>query len=81
MAAPGAAKHLERFSSEVAVRGRAETDFARKQAATPPLSIDDLEAFVCLCLYWLLLLLRPEYAEVLRRVDLENEPREAVAAA
>lgn len=72
---------LSDFRRRVAVRGRAEADFARKEAATPPLSIDDLEAFVCLCLYKLLPLLRPEYAEALRRVDLENEPREAAAVA
>lgn len=63
-----------------AARERAEADFARKDAAAPP-STDDLETFVCMCLYKLLPLLKPEYAEILRRVDLENETREAVAAA
>jgi len=72
---------LSDFRRRAAARERAEADFARKEAATPPPSIDDLDAFVCLCLYELLPLLRPEYAEVLRRVDLENEPREATAAA
>jgi len=43
--------------------------------------VDDIETFVCMCLYKLLPLLKPEYADILRRVDLENEPREAVAAA
>jgi RNA polymerase sigma-70 factor (ECF subfamily) len=69
------------FRRRAAARGRAEADFARKDAAVPPPSIDDLDALVCLCLYKLLPLLRPDYAEVLRRVDMENEPREAVAAA
>lgn len=71
---------LSDFRRQAAARRRAEADFARKEAATPP-SMDDLDAFVCMCLYKLLPLLKPEYAEVLRRADLENEPREAVAAA
>jgi RNA polymerase sigma factor (sigma-70 family) len=72
---------LSDYRRRAATRGRVEADFARKEAATPLPSVDDLEAFACLCLYKLLALLRPEYAEVLRRVDLENEPREATAAA
>jgi RNA polymerase sigma-70 factor (ECF subfamily) len=72
---------LSDYRRREAARGRAEADFARKDAAISPPSIEDLEAFVCLCLYKLLPLLRPEYAEVLRRVDLENEPREATAIA
>jgi RNA polymerase sigma-70 factor (ECF subfamily) len=71
---------LSDYRRRAAARGRAEADFARKEAAMPAWT-DDLEAFVCLCLYKLLPLLKPEYAELLRRVDLENEPREAVAAA
>lgn len=71
---------LSDYRRRAAARERAEADFARKDAATPP-STDDLETFVCMCLYKLLPLLKPEYAEILRRVDLENEPRETVAAA
>lgn len=68
------------YRRRAAARERAEADFARKEAATP-VPVDDLDAFVCMCIYKLLPLLKPEYAEVLRRVDLENEPREAIAAA
>ncbi|MFH1340619.1 MAG: sigma-70 family RNA polymerase sigma factor [Pseudomonadota bacterium] len=71
---------LSDYRRRAAARERAEADFARKDEATPP-STDDLETFVCMCLYKLLPLLKPEYTEILRRVDLENEPREAVAAA
>ena len=70
---------LSDYRRRAAVRARAEADFARKDAAVPP-SPDDLEAFVCRCLSKLLPLLKPEYAEVLRRVDLENEPRETAAS-
>lgn len=62
-----------------AARGRAEADFARKEAAMPP-AMEDLDAFVCMCLHRLLPLLKPEYAELLRRLDLESEPKETVAA-
>jgi RNA polymerase sigma factor (sigma-70 family) len=68
------------YRRRAAVRGRAEADFARKEAATPP-SVDDLDAFICMCLYDLLPLLKPEYADVLRRAELKNEPQEAIAAA
>lgn len=68
------------YRRRAAARERAEADFARKEAATP-VPVDDLDAFVCMCLYKLLPLLKPEYAEVLRRADLENESREAIAAA
>lgn len=63
-----------------AARLRTEADAARKEAATPP-PVNDLARVVCLCLYEILPVLRPEYAELLRRADLENEPREAVATA
>ena len=71
---------LSDYRRRAAVRGRAEADFARKEAATPP-SVDDLDAFICMCLYDLLPLLKPEYAEVLRRAELKNEPQAAIAAA
>jgi RNA polymerase sigma-70 factor (ECF subfamily) len=43
--------------------------------------MEDLDGIVCMCLYRILPALKPEYAELLRRLDLETEPREAVAAA
>lgn len=39
----------------------------------------EAEGTVCLCLYRLLPLLRPDYAEIIRRVDLEEERRSVVA--
>ena len=66
------------YRRRAVARGRAEADFARKEAATP-VPVDELDAFVCMCLYKILPLLKPEYAELLRRADLENEPREAIA--
>jgi RNA polymerase sigma-70 factor (ECF subfamily) len=61
-----------------AARRRAEADFARKEAAIPPTEAD-FDTVACLCLYKVLPALKPEYAEVLRRVDLAEESREAVA--
>jgi RNA polymerase sigma factor (sigma-70 family) len=60
-------------------RRRQEAAAAREQAlhrAEP-----ELETTVCLCLYKLLPTLKPEYAEVLWRVDLLETPRQEVAHA
>lgn len=59
-------------------RNRAEADFARKDAAVPPVA-EELADFVCRCLFGLLPHLKPEYAEALRRLELGHEPREHVA--
>ena len=40
---------------------------------------EELDEAICNCLYKLLPTLRPEYAEVLWRVDLQEQPRDAVA--
>ena len=40
---------------------------------------DELDEAICNCLYKLLPTLRPDYAEVIWRVDLQEQPREAVA--
>lgn len=48
------------------------------EAAIPPTEAD-FDTVACLCLYKVLPALKPEYAEVLRRVDLAEESREAVA--
>jgi RNA polymerase sigma-70 factor (ECF subfamily) len=69
---------LTDFRRRAARRRRAEADFARKEAAVPPIE-EDLDAFICMCLHKLLPVLKPEYAEVLRLVDLEGIPRSAVA--
>lgn len=60
----------------------------RRQAATAasitePASIEpdqEIDEAVCDCLYALLPTLRPDYAEVIRRVDLLGEARDQVAA-
>lgn len=60
----------------------------RRQAATAasviePVAIEpdpELDEAVCDCLYALLPTLRPDYAEVIRRVDLLGEARDQVAA-
>ncbi|MEP0322633.1 RNA polymerase sigma factor [Bauldia litoralis] len=41
---------------------------------------EELDEAVCNCLYQLLPTLKPEYAELIRRVDLLGEPRDRVAA-
>ncbi len=64
---------------------------SRRRQREAVMSPDDLEAFaiepdheleeaVCNCLYKLLPTLKPEYAEIVWRVDLLEEPRERVAA-
>jgi RNA polymerase sigma-70 factor (ECF subfamily) len=40
---------------------------------------EELDEAICNCLYKLLPTLKPEYAEVIWRVDLQEQPREAVA--
>jgi len=69
---------LSDFRRRATRRRRAEADFARKEAALPPPE-EDVDAFICKCLHRLLPVLKPEYAEVLRLVDLEEIPRSAVA--
>lgn len=71
---------LSDWRRRAAARSRAEAAFVRKESALPP-SADDLDRIVCLCLYKILPVLKPEYAELIRRADLEDQPREALAAA
>lgn len=71
---------LSDWRRRAAVRSRSEADSTRKEAAES-LPADDLDRVVCQCLYKILPILKPEYAELLRRIDLENEPREATADA
>jgi RNA polymerase sigma factor (sigma-70 family) len=60
-------------------RRRQEAAFAREQNLSR--ADPELETTVCLCLYKLLPTLKPEYAEVLWRVDLLEAPRQEVARA
>jgi RNA polymerase sigma-70 factor (ECF subfamily) len=70
---------LSDYRRQAARRARVEADFARKEAALAPPTKEDFDAFTCMCLHKLLSVLKPEYAEVLRLVDLEEVPRGTVA--
>jgi len=63
-----------------AARRRAEADFARKNSVSPPAEAE-FDAVACLCLHKVMVALKAEYAEAIRRVDLAEEPREAAASA
>ena len=56
---------------------KTETDWAVTTMANPS---EETEGMLCACFYKLLPTLKPEYAEVIQRVDLEGEPRKNVAA-
>ena len=60
-----------------AVSSKAETDWAVTTMAN---ALEETEGTLCICFYKLLPTLKPEYAEVIQRVDLEGEPRKTVAA-
>jgi RNA polymerase sigma factor (sigma-70 family) len=67
---------------------RASRRRRREQVMSPddmealPVEADgELDEAACHCLYQLLPTLKPAYAEIIRRVDLQEEPREQVAAA
>jgi RNA polymerase sigma-70 factor (ECF subfamily) len=70
---------LADYARREATRRRRETTYAQHQALTR--EDPELESTVCTCLYALLPTLKPEYADILRRVDLLGEPRQQVAAA
>ena len=70
---------LADYARRDATRRRQETAYAQHQALTR--EDPELESTVCTCLYRLLPTLTPEYADILRRVDLLGEPRQQVAAA
>jgi RNA polymerase sigma-70 factor (ECF subfamily) len=70
---------LADYARREATRRRHETAYAQQQALTR--EDPELESTVCTCLYALLPMLKPEYADILRRVDLRGEPRQQVARA
>jgi len=70
---------LADYARREATRRRQETAYAQQRALTR--EDPELESTVCTCLYALLPTLKPEYADILRRVDLHGEPRQQVAAA
>ena len=70
---------LADYARRDATRRRHETGYAQHQALMQ--EDPELESTVCTCLYALLPTLKPEYADILGRVDLLGEPRQQVAAA
>lgn len=69
---------VDRYRRRAAQR-RFEDAFRRESESVMPGPDVELEAVVCTCLHRLLPTLRPEYAELLWRVDLADQPRDAVA--
>ncbi len=70
---------LADYARHEATRRRQETAYVQHQALTR--EAPELESTVCTCLFTLLPTLKPEYADILRRVELLGEPRQQVAAA
>jgi RNA polymerase sigma-70 factor (ECF subfamily) len=65
------------YTRREATRRQHEATYARHQALTG--EDPELTATVCTCLYRLLPTLKSAYADILRRVDLGEEPRQKVA--
>lgn len=63
-----------------AARRRAEAAYQREIENMRPEVDADQGRVPCCCLHEVLPTLRPEYAEILRRADLDEEPRERIAA-
>jgi RNA polymerase sigma-70 factor (ECF subfamily) len=63
-----------------ALRRRNETELLLQQGSPDPIG-DDSDASACECVHLILPALNTEYAEVIRRIDLEAEDRFAAAAA
>ena len=75
------------LASSIADHGRRMSRRRQREVVMAPTDLDtfqyefdeELDEAVCACLYKLLPTLKPEYAEVIWRVDLLEQPREAVA--
>lgn len=75
------------LATAIADHGRKSLRQRRTEVVMAPTDLDgiqdgfdeEIDDAVCACLYALLPALRPEYADVIRRVDLEEQPRDAVA--
>jgi len=63
-----------------AARQRAEVAYRREIEGTVSEIDADQDGLPCCCLHDSLLTLRLDYAEILRRADLDEEPRERIAA-
>ena len=61
-------------------RRQRETVMSPEFFDTSPAADAELEAAVCACLHQLIATLKPDYAEVIQRIDLNEESRAAVAA-
>ncbi len=71
---------VDHYRSEAA-RQRRDAGYAQEQALHGNDRDDlELEESICNCFRGLLPALRPDYSEVLRRVDLSGDPRDKVAA-
>lgn len=70
---------VDHYRSEAA-RQRNEEGYAREQILhTNDCHDPEIEESICNCVHGLLPVLRPDYAAVLRRVDMSGEPRDQVA--
>lgn len=75
------------LASSIADYGRKVARQRQREVVMAPTDLDsfqdgfdeELDETICNCLYKLLPTLKPEYAEVIWRVDLQEQPREAVA--
>ena len=81
-------KHLRDVQSVRGWLSRVLATARRKDSPRDPADLEalavapdpEIEAAVCFCLYRLLPTLKPEYSELIWRVDLLDEPRDRVAA-
>ncbi len=69
---------VDHYRSESS-RRRREADYARMEIPSNEGRDAELQSTVCACLEALLPTLKPEYAEILRRVDLQETPPREVA--
>ena len=75
------------LATAIADHGRKSLRQRRTEVVMAPTDLDgiqdgfdeEIDDAVCACLYAILPTLRPEYADVIRRVDLQEQPRAAVA--
>jgi RNA polymerase sigma-70 factor (ECF subfamily) len=75
------------LASSIADYGRKLARHRQREVVMAPTDLDsvqdgfdeELDEAICNCLYKLLPTIKPEYADVIWRVDLQEQPREAVA--
>lgn len=77
------------LATTIADHYRAASRRARRETVTDPSDIDlipieldtEIERQICFCLYRVLPTLKPDYADLIWRIDLLDEPRDRVAVA